>query len=358
MLKITVPFKEKKEVLTLIEAGADELYCGYVAQEWTEKFTALEFERKGTGSNFTDFKELKESVDLAHQKNTPVYLTLNGLYVNAQYPLLLETIDRLEQIDFDAFIVADIGLLLTLQKKGTRKQIHISTGGTAFNSAAVDFYKQLGATRIILDRQVTLDSMKILSHHALDLDFEVFILNTLCVYIDGFCTFLHTYGGQDRENIYQKGWAKDEKLDFVQSYDTESVGDACSLKYSIQTFDPTLRKRVKNKMIQPTFFKQLISGVECGACALYDISRTNVGFLKIVGRQLRPEIRLSSTKFIRSALDILYENKNIRKEDFIERTQKLYQHTFGYQKKCTGNNCYHPEVLSRTRCHSSDPKGL
>jgi collagenase-like PrtC family protease len=195
---------------------------------------------------------------------------------------------------------------------------------------------------------MTLDSMKAVSRsrHEPDMDFEVFILNTLCVYIDGFCTFLHTYGGQCREGISQKGWAKDDKIDFVQAYDTEAVSDACALKYSVETFDPSLRKRIKNKTIQPTFFKQLIDGVECGACALYDISRTNVGFLKIVGRQLIPEVRINSTKFIRGALDILHENKNIRKEDFIKRTQQLYQHAFRYKQKCRGNNCYHPEVLS------------
>ena len=103
MLKITVPFKKKEEVLPLIEAGADELYCGYLAPEWAEKYTSLEFERKGGGSNFTDPGELREAVDLAHKKGIPVYLALNGLYVRRQYPLLLKILAQLNKIDLDAY---------------------------------------------------------------------------------------------------------------------------------------------------------------------------------------------------------------------------------------------------------------
>jgi len=189
MLKIISPFREKEEVIPLIEAGADELYCGYLSPEWEKRYTAFEFERKGGGSNLTDLTQLRQAVDLAHEKGIPVYLTLNGLYVRQQYPLLLKVVNQLNKIDLAGYIVADIGFLLTLGKQGFRKEIHISTGGTVFNSEAARFYKDLGASRIILDRQMSLDSIKALTFENPDIDFEVFILNTLCVYIDGFCTF-------------------------------------------------------------------------------------------------------------------------------------------------------------------------
>jgi putative protease len=344
MLKIAAPFREKKEVNSLIEAGANELYCGYLPAEWKKKYTDLEFERKGRGSNFKDLKELRSAVDLAHKKNTPVYLALNGLYVNAQYPLLLKIIDQVETIDFDAFIIADIGLLLTLRERNTKKKIHISTGGTAFNSQAVDFYKCLGASRIILDRQITLESMKTLSQGAVDMEFEVFILNTLCVYIDGFCTYLHTYGADSQGYIKHKNLGKDKKMMILSVYDSETVGDACCLKYSIQAYD-TRFKKIDNALIKPTFFKHLVDGRECGVCALYYINRTKVSSVKIVGRQHDSEDRLISTKFIRSCLDILEKDKDISRQEYINKVQQLYKKSFGYKRNCKGNNCYHPEVL-------------
>ncbi len=274
MLKIASPFREKKEVLPLIEAGADELYCGYLSPEWVKRYTSLEFERKGGGSNATDLKELKEAVDLAHKKNTPVYLTLNGLYVREQYSLLLEIVKQLEQIDFDGYIVADIGLLLTLREQGCKKQFHISTGGTVFNSEAARFYRNLGASRIILDRQTTLESMQALSQDNPDIDFEVFILNTLCVYIDGFCTFLHTYGRESMEDISKKNWKEDEKLNIITAFDPEAQADACCLKYSVQAYGSTGRRLNTNK-VHPTFYKHLADGVECGPAVqiLFDATR-------------------------------------------------------------------------------------
>jgi len=344
MLKITSPFLKKEEVLPLIEAGANELYCGYLSPEWVKKYTAFEFERKGGESNFTDLRELEQAVNLAHKRKIPVYLTLNGLYVKEQYPLLLKIVNQLEQIGFDGYIVADIGLLLTLREKGFKRRIHISTGGTVFNSEAVSFYKNLGVSRIVLDRQTDIKSMMALSRDNPEIDFEVFILYTLCVYIDGFCTFLHTSGRESTEDISRKDWKDNQRLHLLTAYDPESRADACCLKYTVGVYDST-GQRINIKNIRPTFYKQLVDGVECGACAIYEISKTKVKSIKIIGRQLSPESRLRGTRFMRSVLDILENNKEINKRDFIQKSQKLYQKTFEYKKRCRGNNCYHPAVL-------------
>jgi len=345
MLKITTPFRQKKEVIPLVEAGADELYCGYLSPEWKKRYTSLEFERKGGGSNFTDLTELRQAVDLAHKRKIPVYLALNGLYVKNQYPLLLKIVSQLNGIDLDGYIVADIGLLLTLAKQGFKKEIHISTGGTVFNSEAARFYKGLGASRIVLDRQVALDSIKALTFENPDIDFEVFILNTLCVYIDGFCTFLHTYGRERLEDISVKQWRKDDKVRMITSYDPQGGGDACCLKYSVRAYDSRLNKRIDTDKIRPAFYKQLIDDCECGACAIYDIEKTKVKNIKIVGRQYSCDKRLQDTKFIRSVLDILKDNKGITREGFISAVQKQYRKTYNYNKQCRGNNCYHPEII-------------
>lgn len=349
MLKITSPFREKEEVISLIEAGADELYCGYLSPEWAKRYTMLEFERKGPGSNFTDLKELEKAVSLAHKRNTPVYLALNGLYVREQYPLLLKIVRQLGQIDLDGYIVADIGLLLTLRKKGFKLQIHISTGGTVFNSEAVSFYKNLlGASRIILDRQTTIESMKALSCDNPDIDFEAFIFSTLCVYIDGFCTFLHSYVRDQIDDISRKDWKDNQRLHILSAYDPEAQNDACCLRYSVQAYDSTGR-RLNANTIYPTFYEHLSDGIGCGACAIYDISKTKVKSLKIVGRQAGSKMRLQSVKFIHSVLGILENNREIDKRDFIHKVQSLYQKTFAYKKRCRGNNCYHPGVLNGNR---------
>jgi len=346
MFKITAPFRGEEEIIPLIESGADEFYCGYLSADWVRKYTSLEFERKGgVGSNFTDLKKLKRAIELAHKKNTPVYLTVNGLYVKSQYSFLIKIIRELEKTDLDAYIVADIGLLLTLRELKTSKEIHISTGGTVFNSQSVEFYKNLGATRIILDRQISLKAMQKIPLRYPEIDFEVFVLNTLCVFIDGFCTFLHSYMDRKKKDISKKDWLQDERMEILTTYDASEVTDACALKYSVEAFRATLNKKAFLSMVRPVFYKQLKDCTDCGACALYDIMRTNIKTVKIVGRQITPEERLRSVQFISSCRDILIENKNIGRENFLQKTQQLYRKTFNYRKKCRGNNCYYPNIL-------------
>jgi len=348
MLKINSPFRKKDEVIPLIKAGANELYCGYVSPEWIEKFTELEFERKGLGSNFTDLEELKEAVKLAHQHKVPVSIAVNGLYVSSQYPLLLKTFRQLEKIGIDAVIVADLGLLLTLRKQGFRGKIHVSTGGTVFNSEAVKFYEEFGVSRIILDRQVPLEDIRKISRENPAVDFEVFILNTLCVYIDGFCTFLHARGEKEHlseeSEVNESG--QERNLKIISVYDSKSEIDACALNYSIKAFDKN-SQAINNKKIFPAFFKHSVTHKECAACALYYIERTKVKSVKIVGRQLSADSRLKDTLFIRSILDILKNNRNIGLQDFIMKTQKLYHANFNKNSSapCTGADCYHPQVL-------------
>jgi putative protease len=345
MVKIAAPFTSEEEVLPLIEAGADELYCGYLSPEWERQFTGLEFERKGAGSNFRDIDRLKRSIARAHKKGIPVYLTLNGLYVNSQYPLLLDIVDELDALGPDGYIVADIGLLLTLKQRRCARRIHVSTGGTVFNSEAVRFYKSLGVSRIVLDRHTSLSAIKELAGNHPEIDFEVFIMNTLCVYIDGFCTFMHTYGRESEEDVSKKEWGNEEKLSVVISYDPEAEADACRLRYAVDGYDATRGRKITGG-IEPTFFKHLVDGKECGACALYDIARTDVASVKIVGRQGNPDDRLRTTRFIRACIDILRSDRGIARSEYTQKVQSLYRKSFEYKTACKGNNCYHPSVLT------------
>ncbi|MFA5114469.1 MAG: U32 family peptidase [Candidatus Omnitrophota bacterium] len=335
------------EVLPLIEEGADELYCGYLPAEWEKKYTNLEFERKGGSSNFTNINELRLAIKLAHRKNVPVFVALNGLYISEQYRMLLDIINSLNRIGIDGYIVADLGLLLTLKGLGFNKEIHISTGGAVFNQEAVDFYNRLGAKRIILDRQTSLETIDALSSYYPRMEFEVFILNTLCVYIDGLCTFMHSPLDMAKDRHSMAG----RSTNVYTTYDINAYKEACSLKYSVKSCDISGRGLQQAKKIAPVFHKPLTDGVECNACSLYYLNKMNIKAAKIVGRQLSAQARLKSIRFIRAVLDILDSNKGISKRDFMLKTKRLYRNSFNYHKLCEGNNCYHPEVLRYGKGH-------
>lgn len=350
MLKIAVSFRQKREVLPLIEAGADELYCGYLCPQWRNKYTDLEFERKGGRSNFTDLGQLKKAVELSHNKGVPVFLAINGLYVKRQYPLLLKIISQVNKIDLDGYIIADIGLLLTLRLQGFKKKLHLSTGGTVFNSEAARFYKSLGISRIILDRQLSIPAIKSLCRSDPGMEFEAFILNTLCAYIDGFCTFTHSfnYDGECRQAVLRKTLRGQKNPVIIKTFDIANQEDACRLKYSVAVKDALKGSLIGRGQIRPVFFKHLVDGVECGACALFDMNEAGVKTVKIVGRHLSGQKRLKDAIFIRQVLNIIKDNPSISRDRFMSKTQEKYRSFYNYEKPCRGNNCYHPQLLGRS----------
>ncbi len=339
-MKINVPFKSAQEVVPLIDAGADELYCGYLDPAWEKEYTSLEFERKGGASNFTDLKELGRALDLAHRRGVPVALAVNGLYVREQYPLLARILRRLSRLPIDAYIVADLGLLLTLREQSQVPRLHVSTGGTVFNSQACAFFSDLGAARIVFDRQTDIGGMGRMINAFPSVEFEAFVLNTLCVHIDGFCTFMHAYAGRHMPPRRQKDSCR---LDVFASYDLQVHGDACALQYQVGVNDAVTGGSLPGSAVRPTMFKHLSDGTECGACALYDLARAGVASVKIVGRQLDAGKRLLDTRFIKQS-SLLLQDAHLTREGYFQAVEDNYRKAFGYPGPCRGNNCYYPQV--------------
>ncbi len=213
-MKITAPVNKPEEVEKIIKEGAGELYCGVMPAEWKNKYTNIVSpnRREWTSANLSGFDELKEVVNIAHACGVPVFLTVNTFYTQEQYPLILRQLTEANRIGVDALIAGDLGLLALLKKEGLNIDIHISNIGTAFNSETVAFYKELGAKRIILPRQLMVDEIVDLVKSESGIEFEVFGMNSGCKNIDGFCTYQHGIS----EIMYSQYWDYFKKLHLDQ----------------------------------------------------------------------------------------------------------------------------------------------
>ncbi len=339
-MKIVSPFSKKEEVTPLIEAGADELYCGIVPDKFSSKYSYTLNRRLWHNASFNSFTELKKALQLAHRQGVRVFVTINGHYTQQQYPLIFEIIIRLNDLNVDGFIIADLGVLFALREKKIKKDIHIGTGGTAFNSRTVGFYRKLGASRVILPRHLTIDEIKELANNTNGIELETFILYEPCRYIDGFCTF---HAPDASKETGREIMDQDEHVSFIYNYFPFS-GAGCTLADLPKVvIDDTSGKkiRVNKKAFPPLGFDDLI----CGACAIYDFNKIGIGYLKIVGRSRPTDSKINGTKFIREVLNLLREN-GISKKRFIEETQQLYCKTHQL-KRCTGFNCYYPSVFNK-----------
>jgi len=323
-MKVLSPVDKVEEVEKLIEAGADELFCGLLTADWHNKYIAGAINRRpGGGANFTTFDELQSCLDIAHSHGIPVFLTLNEhYYTPEQYPFVLDYVAKVTSMGVDALMVADLALLLTLRGMNINTRIIISTGGNTFNSETAKLYQELGASRIILPRHLTLEEIGGITGKVSGIEFETFILNSRCPNVDGLCTFQHGLANESIKPLYE---------------------NACLLPYDISVaVDGDADEEKLSWKRQHIWQLVHVDDYPCGACALYELSQMNITSVKIVGRGNPTARKLADLAFIRSLLDFL-EAKQPTKEQFRQMARRLYSET--YKRPCRIYMCYYPEVL-------------
>jgi len=131
--------------------------------------------------------ELADAVKLAHSHNKKIYVTVNIFARNADFPAIKKYLQHLEKIGVDAVIVSDLGVL-KLVRETTKLDIHISTQANVLNKYTAEEYVKLGAKRIILARECSLQEIKEISKHlGNSCEIEVFVHGAMCVSYSGRC---------------------------------------------------------------------------------------------------------------------------------------------------------------------------
>lgn len=352
-MKILAPINSILDIEPVIKAGATELFCGIIPETWGNKYgsTVSPNRREWTSANITTYEQLHEIVELTHQNNAQIFLTLNALYIDDQKDLLDEIIKQAVKCKVDAFIVADIGLIYQLKSMNLKQEIHISTGGTTFNSQTAKFYENLDVQRITFPRHVQPEEMKDMVSSTKNIKYEVFILNSGCKNIDGYCTFLH--GIKEQKNGYF--WKLFKKANFdrlvlktLQSlpqsisnkinFSCSGVDSPCLMKYDFEVL--TKNNEFKTNILSRNLksFFSLMSGVDpCGACRIKEFDDIGIHSLKIVGRNYSKNKKVKDVLFITDILKKLDENLN--DIDFKQYVTKQYEHYYGLNCK---KLCYYP----------------
>ncbi len=341
-IQILSPLNNPGEVLPLIKEGAGAFYCGLLPEKWRRNYTvAASLNRRQednpiicTSPHMTTFEELEKSVSLAKSKSVPVFLTLNEhYYSNPQYPFLTEYVESAIKAGVTGFIVGDIGMMITILEMDKSIKIHVSTAGTAFNSETVHFYRDLGASRVILPRHLSLEEIRDIAEKVKDIELEAFILNSRCANVDGFCTFQHGLADFIPE--------KDQKKNYE---------NACMVIYNISADvrgveEDEAEDILKNKISwerQHFWSGMHIDDRPCGVCALFDFEEMSLAGVKIVGRQNKTEKKIKDVRFISNLQKYIKDEKPGKKE-YRKRCQEMYQQT--YDSPCLIFKCYYPSVM-------------
>ncbi|MFA6613392.1 MAG: U32 family peptidase [Endomicrobiia bacterium] len=322
---ITSGFNNIESISKIKQAGATELYTGFFDQninkKWPISFNILN--RRGEDANFNNWDEFCIAICEAKKFNLPVYVTFNGLYTEKQHRIILDTIDKVSELDgVKGIIVNDMALLLLLQERAYNKEIVVSTGGTTFNTQTVQFYKSLGAKRIILDRQLPIKDIVNIINTDKTLHYEIFGFGGSCFFIDGFCSFFHC-----SENL-------DYTKKIVHTYNVNQFNTGCHLiESNIKKYQKEYNSIYKNyNVVGENFLDNMRHS--CNLCNLYDLREFKNISLKIVNRK---NSTVSFVEVVKLAIDKLKVVKT--KSEYIKYCKKILEEEKIF--KCKETQCYY-----------------
>ena len=155
------------------------------------------FGMRSAADNFSE-DELCEAVNYAHERGKKVYLTVNTMPRGYEYPNLERYLHSIKDFGIDAMIIADLGVLNTVKRIIPNMEIHISTQASAVSAEVCRAYYELGAKRVVLARELTMDEiMEIKAKIPRELELEAFIHGSMCVSFSGRCTLSNYLTGRD-----------------------------------------------------------------------------------------------------------------------------------------------------------------
>ena len=280
---ITLMNKQRAELLSpcgnfdcvtaAVNAGADAVYLG-----------GQLFNARAYASNF-DLQTLEKTVDLCHSFSVRVYVTVNTLYKDAEFPELLAFIEKLYVMGVDALIMQDLGAIRQVRKYLPDFPVHASTQLTANCLEDVRAMEALGIRTVVLSRELNLDEIRHIAQNT-KVRIETFIHGALCVSYSGQCLMSSVLGNR--------------------SGNRGKCAQNCRLNYELlraSSDDP-------GAGTGPAAAGHLLSTKDiCTLELLPELLDCGVVSLKIEGRMKSPEYVAGVTGIYRKYLDLFYAHE-------------------------------------------------
>ena len=155
------------------------------------------FGMRGGCPNFTE-QQLRDAVAMCHARNVRVHVTVNTLPRDDEMESLPAYLEHLSDIGVDALIVADLGVFNLGKKYAPNCELHVSTQTGIVNSATAEGWFDLGAKRVVLAREMSLDEIiRLRQNTPKELEIETFIHGSMCVSFSGRCLLSNYMTGRD-----------------------------------------------------------------------------------------------------------------------------------------------------------------
>lgn len=185
-LEVLSPAGDMERLRMAVAYGADAVYLA-----------GSLFGMRSFAGNFSP-EALREAVALCRVRGVKVYVTCNTMPRNDEVEQLPQWLEYLEELGVDAAVVADIGVLSLLRRHAPHVQAHISTQASIVNYQAARTWYDLGASRVVLARELSLDEIReIRAKTPPQLELEAFVHGSMCVSYSGRCFLSNYMTGRD-----------------------------------------------------------------------------------------------------------------------------------------------------------------
>lgn len=182
--ELLAPVGNMEKLKMALAYGADAVYFGGKA-----------FGLRAFSGNFSD-EQLKEAVQYTHKQGKKAYVTVNAFPHNEDLPNLPDYLKFLRQISADAVIIADLGVYRILRDTVPDLPFHVSTQANSTNWSTVAMWEELGAERVVLAREVSLNDIRQIRQKN-SLELEAFVHGAMCISYSGRCLLSNYFTGRD-----------------------------------------------------------------------------------------------------------------------------------------------------------------
>lgn len=185
-LEVLAPAGDMEKLQMAVTYGADAVYLAGEA-----------FGMRAAAGNFGP-EDIGRAIAYAHERDVRVYVTANIIPGDREMAALPAFLEILDSAGADAVIAADLGVMNACRKYAPRAAIHVSTQAGVMNSDTAKAFYDLGASRVVLAREMRLEDIALLRKNIPeDLEIEAFCHGAMCVSFSGRCTLSNYLTGRD-----------------------------------------------------------------------------------------------------------------------------------------------------------------
>ncbi|WP_310604752.1 peptidase U32 family protein [Anaerosporobacter sp.] len=316
-MRILVPLNSMEHVDDYIASGAGEFYIGFYDEQWTNKFGDFADINRMSGfkenANPFSLEEVIEIIKCIREKGQLVYVTFNSsIYSEEQLDEIKKYMVILKENNVDGVIVSCIELVEIANK--LEIPIVVSTIAGVYNMQIASFYRDKGAKRIIIPRDMSVDEIEMIVNEVQEVEYEVFMMRNGCMFSDANCLGMHR---------------------------TESCsicGSLINASSQIKIKDDDFQKRHRVEL-NDIIYTKAFHEYACGLCSIYRFIKMNIAACKIVGRTDEWKNVCNDIRYVKQNIEIAQSCKS--QEEYLKRMQLPEES----RTMCKlGLSCYYPEM--------------